>query len=125
MKFNNAQEVFNHVIKHLVTQGRRCHIEEACLYRSPEGMSCAVGCLMSDEEYHPDMESAEVPDIIVNFDQIKWMDDYLPLLSDLQVLHDEERTWNDEGGLSPFGLKHVESIASSYGLNNPLQSENT
>jgi len=130
MKFYNEQEVFDHVIKHLVQQGQRCyHLNhnhhDICLYRSPEGLSCAVGCLMSDEEYHPDMEGADVRNLIRRFDQIKWMDDYLPLLGDLQDLHDEERTWNDEGGLSPFGLKDVESIASSYGLKNPLQSENT
>ena len=127
MKFNNAQEVFNHVIKHLVTQGQRCYSnhDEICLYHSPEGMSCAVGCLMSDEEYHPDMEGADVSDIIRTFDQVKWMDDYVYLLGDLQDLHDEERTWNDEGGLSTIGLKDVQFIAENHNLKNPLQSENT
>ena len=131
MKFNNAQEVFNHVIKHLVTQGERCcgfiydtH-DEICLYRSPEGMSCAIGCLMSDEEYHPDMENAEVFSIIENYDQIKWMDDYRVLLRDLQDLHDEECNWNDEGGLSPIGLRDIMFIAEDHNLKNPLQSENT
>lgn len=129
MKFNNAQEVFDHVIEHLVTQGKRCYhlngdVEEGvqheiCLYRSPEGMSCAVGCLISDEEYHPDMENAEVHSIIERFEQIRWMDDYSDLLCDLQDLHDEERTWNDEG-LSPIGLKDIRLIAENHNLKNPL-----
>ena len=127
MKFKNGQEVFDHVINHLVTQGQRCYDAhtDVCLYRSPEGMSCAVGCLMSDEEYHPDMENEEVYSIIGKFDKIKWMNKYCWLLTDLQDLHDEGLNWNDNGGLSPTGLKDIQIIANSYGLNNPLQSENT
>src|SRR6478609_968536 len=45
------QQVFDQVVKHLKTQNAKCFNPEwnACLYRYGE-MSCAAGCLMSDEE---------------------------------------------------------------------------
>lgn len=51
-----AQEIFDTVAKHLATQGRRAVGEGRCLYRTEDGAKCAVGCLISDEEYTPDME---------------------------------------------------------------------
>ena len=124
MKFKNGQEVFDHVINHLVTQGNRSYSTLMCVYRSPEGMSCAVGCLMSDKEYHPDMEGEDVTSLIKKFDQVRWMRKYHGLLGNLQDLHDTRANWLDEGGLSPTGRKNIQDIASSFGLNNPLQSEN-
>ena len=126
MKFNNAQEVFDHIINHLVTQGKRSYSDndKMCLYRSASGMSCAVGCLMSDEEYDPAMEGEEVGNVIRRFKQVSWMAKYRSLLDDLQDLHDEVGSW-DYQGLTYTALNDIDEIASSYRLNNPLQSENT
>ena len=52
-----AQEVYSQVRKHLLTQKMKS-IEEGkgCVYRGPDGLMCAAGCLISDEEYREDME---------------------------------------------------------------------
>jgi hypothetical protein len=56
-----AQEVFDQVAKHLLTQG--CKSEslddsglQTCKYRGENGTSCAAGCLIADDEYDPEME---------------------------------------------------------------------
>ena len=52
-----AQEVYSQVRKHLLTQKIKS-IEEGkgCVYRGPDGLKCAAGCLMSDDEYLEEME---------------------------------------------------------------------
>ncbi len=44
-----AQEVYSQVRKHLLTQKMKS-IEEGkgCVYRGPDGLMCAAGCLISD-----------------------------------------------------------------------------
>lgn len=44
------QEVFDQVVGHLRRQGRKSRSDDMCLYRGPEGLMCAAGCLMTDEE---------------------------------------------------------------------------
>lgn len=58
-----AQEVFDHVANHLLTQGKKSrepldkHEDSpTCVYRTSDGLSCAAGCLMTDDEYNPEME---------------------------------------------------------------------
>lgn len=35
-----------------------------CLYRTPEGNKCAVGCLIPDEVYTPDMEGVGIDSLL-------------------------------------------------------------
>lgn len=53
----NRQEIFDKVVTHLYKQGKPCRNENGCLYRDNEGNSCAIGCLISDENYNPIIES--------------------------------------------------------------------
>ena len=46
-----AQTVFNKVARHLLTQKERCANSDNCLYRSKNGLKCAAGCLIPDEQY--------------------------------------------------------------------------
>jgi len=47
-----AQEVFDQVAKHLLTQKERCVDESGrCSYRNNKGLKCAAGCLINDDEY--------------------------------------------------------------------------
>lgn len=47
-----AQQVFNQVARHLLTQGKPALNELGkCSYRTTDGLSCAAGCLISDDEY--------------------------------------------------------------------------
>ena len=52
-----AQEVFNQVVDHLLTQNQKSYTSHGgCLYRGPDNLKCAAGCLISDEEDNPDWE---------------------------------------------------------------------
>lgn len=46
-----AQEVFDQVVVHLITQGRPSKEGGFCTYLNKEGLKCAAGCLISKEEY--------------------------------------------------------------------------
>lgn len=62
------QEIFDIVSKHLLKQGRRSLSanNSKCVYRSPDGLKCAAGALISDEEYRPEMDSTLDSGWIVN-----------------------------------------------------------
>lgn len=53
----SIQDVFNQAARHLLTQKEKATIYnqdlgiEACQYKNPEGLRCAFGCFVSDDEY--------------------------------------------------------------------------
>lgn len=54
-----AQQVFDIVAMHLLTQMQQStsgKFEAPCLYRGPNGLKCAAGVLIGDDEYCEDME---------------------------------------------------------------------
>lgn len=67
----NKLEVFEKVKVHLLQQNARSIRSRygagaLCAYRGDNGLSCAVGCLIKDEFYHPSLEtkSVQAPEII-------------------------------------------------------------
>ena len=47
------QQVFDQVKNHMLTQMKKSMLEsngDPCAYRGFDGLQCAAGCLMSDEE---------------------------------------------------------------------------
>jgi hypothetical protein len=62
------QELFNKVVGHLAQQKRRSAthrlgVADMCCYRAMIGdatLKCAVGCLIPDEHYKPEMEGSSV-----------------------------------------------------------------
>lgn len=62
----NAQEIFDKVALHLLTQNRKSEFFDSkkarigegnrCAYRGDDGAKCAVGCLINDESYHSNLE---------------------------------------------------------------------
>lgn len=50
------QEAFDRMVTHLRRQGKRSTDGWACRYRSEAGLRCAVGVLVTDEFYTPQME---------------------------------------------------------------------
>jgi hypothetical protein len=55
------QEIFDTVARHLLTQNARAEDEGGdCLYRTPEGLMCAAGCLIPDAAYSRDIEKKNV-----------------------------------------------------------------
>lgn len=54
------QQVFDQVVKHMLTQNRQSKNHEVggCFYRHGD-LKCAAGCLISDDEYKPEMDTME------------------------------------------------------------------
>ncbi len=62
-----AQEVFDQVAKHLLTQMKKSvakrtaesasDSKDYCMYRGFDGTKCAAGCLISDDEYKLEFEN--------------------------------------------------------------------
>jgi hypothetical protein len=55
------REIFDKVRAHLLNQGVRAMVNDACRYRTPQGMACAVGCLIPEEFYDPMIETGVLP----------------------------------------------------------------
>lgn len=104
------QEIFDTVARHLFEQGTQAYNDniEQCRYRGPGGTKCAVGCLIPDEAYDPEMEGWSVDYVVVahggNADDPNpsfpaWLGDNLGLLSGLQDVHDLKESWDSEDTL--------------------------
>lgn len=54
------REMFEKVKAHLLKQNQKAMIDTdegiACRYRTPEGLTCAIGCLIPDDEYDESFE---------------------------------------------------------------------
>lgn len=111
-----AQEVFDQVATHLLKQNQKALMSGfGCQYRY-EGLKCAAGCLISDEEYSPKFEVGGSPmgggwRTLVGYNVVPYAHD--DLISCLQSVHD--------GYLVSEWPRHLDRVASQYGLV-PLQS---
>lgn len=93
----NKQEVFNKVAEHLLTQAQRSiSLDKFCLYRGPNGLMCAVGCLIPDEVYTADIEGEGVEGMLRILSPHAELlakhgltEDNVDLLANLQRLHDK------------------------------------
>lgn len=87
------QEVFDQVAKHMLTQNkkskdiRRELSYDGCLYRSPDGLKCAAGCLIADDEYDPKFENKHWGALTASFPDVIPLK-HEELISDLQEIHD-------------------------------------
>jgi len=116
----NRQEVFDKIYLHLIEQGRKSvNSDGRCQYRSPDGDKCAIGCLIPDELYTPELEgngvSMPIIEDVLNKIYPDMTDEDLLFLLDLQDLHDIEIIQYNSF------IEHVhnemEIIADAYDLN--------
>ena len=64
----SAQETFDMVYAAMEKQGFKQSIEDGqCRYRSPEGLTCAVGCLLGDD-YEEEFENCGINELRANWD---------------------------------------------------------
>lgn len=108
------QEIFDTVVAHLHTQGKRsrftCSFDDikitvSCAYRGEDGTKCAYGVLIPDDEYNPKMEhkTAGVLHMIDGYvapairNQIGDLlsQEHLNLCNALQIAHDTSTTPQD------------------------------
>lgn len=86
LKNTTQQEVFDKVASHLLTQNKKSvGAYGACKYRGDNGMMCAVGCLIGDDEYSSTWEGMAIRDIMSDF---KISRKIISLLEELQHIHD-------------------------------------
>jgi hypothetical protein len=118
----NNQEIFDTIATHLLTQNEKSLSPNGlCVYKSPLGLSCAVGYLLKDKDtstyegvgvddlrhtirdpnqktLYQDLLSVGVPDT----------DEAFNLLDELQVVHDSFQPVNWK--------KHLQLLAENKGL---------
>lgn len=108
------QEVFDHVARHLLKQGRRSGDERDCLYRHGD-LKCAAGCLIADGEYDKDFENTSWTRLVER-EQVP--EAHQSLIQALQNIHDVRDTeeWPDylrevaDGrGLSPAAIEEFQA----------------
>lgn len=97
----NAQEVYDKIVTHLRAQGKKAILDNGvCVYRLG-CLKCAIGCLITDEEYDERMEGGGVRDLIWNdFTPKRIMDllnEHYALCLEMQRIHDNEAVekWED------------------------------
>lgn len=89
----NKQQLFDKVATHLLTQMKQSKDGQSCVYRSPNGNKCAVGCLITDEYYSRRLEGFNVNDDAVKDAVIgsvgRLSEASFNMLYHLQAVHDE------------------------------------
>ncbi len=83
-----ARQIFDQVKNHLLTQNEKCQLvaHGACAYRNKEGLKCAAGCLISDDEYSENFECKNWQ-VLVESRVVPTA--HYKLIKTLQMIHDE------------------------------------
>lgn len=91
-----AQELYDATIEHFIRQGRPgMEIKNGkCRYRTKEGLKCAVGCHITDEEYKPSWDVG-IGKTIYQIRLPERLREHKDLLYRLQGAHDD--SVSDEG----------------------------
>jgi hypothetical protein len=112
-----AQEIFDTVATHLFKQGKRSTDQSRCRYHGENGLKCAVGVLVSDDVYFPEMdEGNKTIKSLVEQNEDKfpdWFKDNLGLLQTLQSVHDKQRNWES----SDLMHNALVDVASAHDVN--------
>ena len=109
MKFT-AQQTFNKISKHLLTQLEVSATNQQCLYRMNSGLQCAVGCLIPDDQYYGALEGNSVEHIVGQVPALQFHDFYT--MTQLQLLHDD--AWNKKR----IGERWSDALVQYAGVNN-------
>lgn len=84
------QQIFDQVAAHLLKQGvRSVDTSAQCLYRGPNGLMCAAGCLIADEEYKPRFDELGSWGMLIENGHVTAKHEYF--IMQLQRLHDNKR----------------------------------
>lgn len=110
----DAQAIFNAVATHLFRQGKPAYSfdEHACMYRTPDGLKCAVGCLIPDELYTPLMEFQAAGNLITyasvrGYQLPEFIEANARLLRELQEVHDDPDNCHDADRSKGFNTERL------------------
>lgn len=134
----NHQEIFDKVWDHFIVKRNPPSLAEdtealrsgavQCLYRGPNGERCAIGLLIPDEVYTPNMEKASIGDLIDSgtshipgeeraklFDLFDGVD--FEFLADIQNAHDDQlRYLYDPDTFHVRMAENLRFVAHRWGL---------
>lgn len=98
------QDIFDKVATHLLKQNKRCEGDvqlvdgsnyHGCLYRGPNSLKCAAGCLIPDEDYKPELEGHSIDEdapysLISEYfmEKYEYNKEIIRFIKELQVIHD-------------------------------------
>jgi len=86
------QTAFEQAIIGLFEQNEKAYDpdEDRCWFRAPNGCKCAVGFIIPDDIYHPEMENYHPSSLKKRYPELEayWRDVDDDLLSELQDIHD-------------------------------------
>lgn len=100
LKEATPQQVFDQSAKHLLEQGAQSNKRpdgfQGCAYRGTDGLMCAAGCFISEEEYDPN--NMEGKDWLIMAKANEVPQDHMYLIRDLQIVHDgrDVLSWKEE-----------------------------
>lgn len=100
------QEIYDKVVAHLRAQNARSRNGEFCAYRGASGQMCAIGCLIKDEHYTPELEGLPVfhssVQTALNNSGIPIDESSIQLLQKFQRIHDSHSIQYWE-----YGFKYI------------------
>lgn len=108
------QEVFDQAASHILRQNKKSLNPNGigCAYRGNDGLKCAAGCFISDDEYKPAMDSYGMEALGLGWDDMI-NEGFAPtqhnrLINELQGIHDIAPVdeWKDQ----------LERLANRYNL---------
>ena len=129
------QDIFDTVVRHLRAQKQRAlekHGMDMCAYRAPDGLKCAIGCLIPDELYDPLFEGKSAFWLLTNnapearavrvFCGASTDQTVVSLMSALQDIHDKQYSWGTHG-LTVGALACLRKIADTHYLDDAVVDE--
>ena len=125
----DRQAVFEKVITHLYEQKSQAYKNGVgCSYRGTHGKTCAVGCLIKDNEYDPEYEghAADTNRVVRAVeDSIGARLDSIDknLLCSLQSLHDNYLTTRRKDFNKSLFIDNAQGIAHDYSLDTTFIGE--
>lgn len=108
IKKSGLQAIFDRAYKGLAKQGfvQSAWTGTGCRYRGPNGLKCAAGHCISDEDYHEDMEWKLISLVL---DGLGIDDEKVRFIQDLQSAH-------DNSNFADTMDKELAKVAGKYGL---------
>ena len=119
----DRSDVFNYVVEHLRKQGCQSLSgeigEDNCAYRGDGGTMCAVGVLISNDEYKPSWEGSSIYHLI-EADLLpsglkQRIKPNLEMLLDLQGFHDDNLKYVD-GAFTEDSEFHINDLREKWGI---------
>ena len=121
---SNNQRAFNIVWQHFVVKkGKQSIVEDKYTgeaywaLRGPYNRKDAIGLLISDEQYNPDMEQKSVEELLVEYPDLQLVTKDIKLLNQLEWAHDCAA--QDHKDFSQRVAIRLRGVAEAFNLTEP------